>query len=664
MMKIQKTKSIRTRFLRSFLLVSLIPLLVVATIQYFFALNLLVQGEEQTLQHVTEGRSQGINEWMKGKVNEVRLAAQSEEITSLDPAKQLALANKVKALDDLYEAAVFIDIEGVVRAHTTEKQINNQSLWEREYFQDGLKGKETVTNILVSNVSGNRMFTISVPVYNEAQSVIGVFIATVNFERLVGEFFKEDDLSRTMLVDSANTIQMHPNKELIGSTIEDAYANSDWLQFITQGKKQASYETLALENDQTLIFAAPIEVSNYGLYTMASKKEVESVIIPMQTTCSIIIVLSMLIITLIAIYRARTFSQPVVEVSQHLQAIAAGDLTHAKITVRTRDEIGQLGGSLNTMHSNLEELIVKIRQSSKQVSESAQHLETSADQSNIASDNIAQTIENIALGAETQMTSVDRTVELTEELAIKIGDIVKDAASTSNLSNKALHKAEEGNDIIQLTVKQMESIFTTMQGLSTAISEMGQRSREIDQIVEVISTISEQTNLLSLNASIEAARAGEQGKGFAVVANEVRVLAEQSAESAHKITRLISNIQTATNESLIMMEKGQKEVEKGVQIAHNAGQLFQEIRSELDEVTKKTVEVSSFAHDVQTNATNVNNSIHGITTVSHKTLNSTQAVAAQSEEQLASVQEITASAHGLSDMADELNDMIRKFKVK
>ena len=285
-------------------------------------------------------------------------------------------------------------------------------------------------------------------------------------------------------------------------------------------------------------------------------------------------------------------------------------------------------------------------------------------ESNTASDNIAQTIESIAVGAESQMNSVDRTVQLTEELATKISEIVAHAQATSNLSNKALHKAGDGNEKIQLTVKQMESIFTTMHGLSTAMSEMGQRSREIDQIVEVISNISEQTNLLSLNASIEAARAGEHGKGFAVVANEVRVLAEQSAESAHKITQLISNIQLATNESLLMMEKGQKEVANGVQIAHDAGQLFQEIRSELDEVTKKTEEVSTFANDVQANTTNVTDSIHDITAVSRKTLDSTQAVAAQSEEQLASVQEITASSHSLSDMADDLNDMIRKFNVK
>ena len=378
-MKIQKTKSIRTRFLRNFLLVGLIPLLIIATIQYFSALNLLVQEEEKALQHVTEGRAQGLNEWIKGKVNEVRLAAQSEEITSLNQAKQLTLAKRVKALDEVYEAAVFIDKDGIVRAHTTEKQINSQSLWEREYFQDGLKGKETITNVLVSNVSGNRMFTISVPVYNDQQSVTGVFIATVNFDRLVEKFFKNDDFTNTMLLDSANTIQMHPNTELIGVTLDDAYANSDWVNFIAQGKEQASYKTLDSENDQILVSSAPIEAANYGLYTMASKNDVESVIIPMQTTCSIFIVLSIIAIILVALYHARRFSEPIVEVTHHLQAIATGDLTQEKMTVRTRDEIGELGQNLNLMQDNLEELIVKIRQSSKQVSESAQHLETSAD---------------------------------------------------------------------------------------------------------------------------------------------------------------------------------------------------------------------------------------------------------------------------------------------
>ncbi|MGG3921768.1 methyl-accepting chemotaxis protein, partial [Geobacillus thermodenitrificans] len=203
----------------------------------------------------------------------------------------------------------------------------------------------------------------------------------------------------------------------------------------------------------------------------------------------------------------------------------------------------------------------------------------------------------------------------------------------------------------------------TVEQLAEVIKGLGRRSEQIGSIIEAIRNIAAQTNLLALNAAIEAARAGEHGRGFAVVADEVRKLAEQSAESARQIAELIAAIQEETAHAVQSMESVVNEVTAGTGVIRTSGETFSQIRAAVDEVAKQIRDVSASVSEMAASSEQIVRSVQLVADVAESTSAGTQEVSAATEEQLASMEEISASAASLSKMADDLQAIVRKFSL-
>lgn len=211
--------------------------------------------------------------------------------------------------------------------------------------------------------------------------------------------------------------------------------------------------------------------------------------------------------------------------------------------------------------------------------------------------------------------------------------------------------------------EQMIHIEKAVTNSAEIVANLGERSKEIGQIVDTISGIAGQTNLLALNAAIEAARAGEQGRGFAVVAEEVRKLAEQSQEAAKHIAVLIGEIQEDTQHAVSAMADGTQEVQRGTEAVNTAGKAFLEIAGLIETVSGQVGDIAAAIQQMAGGSQQLVSSVKDIDTLSRDIAEQTQTVSAATEEQTASMEEIASSSHELAQMAEKLQTAIAKFRI-
>lgn len=379
---------------------------------------------------------------------------------------------------------------------------------------------------------------------------------------------------------------------------------------------------------------------------------------------AIIGVASLLIGALVAYVIGRMISLPVAAVAQSASRIAAGDLTGEPIVVRNKDEIGDLAQAFNIMSANLRTLIHQVGDSAERVAASSEELTASTEQTATATEQVAITMGEIATGMDTQVRMASDGFQTMNELTTGFQQVTENTLHMSEKATKVSVKTISGSESVQSAIGQMNSIQGTVSNLSVVIQELSRHSQDIVKMVDSISEISAQTNLLSLNAAIEAARAGEQGRGFQVVATEVRKLSEQSALSANQIVPLVASIEKGMRNAAESMVAVSAEVQEGIALVHQAGATFDEIREAVGSVAGQTQEVSASIEQMSTGVEQINRSMKTIMEVTETGAAGTEEVSASSEEQLSAMQEIASAANDLSLMAEQLQQTVSRFKVQ
>lgn len=322
----------------------------------------------------------------------------------------------------------------------------------------------------------------------------------------------------------------------------------------------------------------------------------------------------------LAFFVTRSITSPIRATMNGIQLLADGDFTQ-NITVKAKDEIGELVQAVNRTREQLKKLVGEIVEAAKALAAHSQELAASAEEVSATVEEVASTTNEVAAMAEKSLENANET----------LGE-----------SRKVVEVAESGGKTVKQTVDKITSISESTARVNDSIQDLGELSTKIGNITDVITGIADQTNLLALNAAIEAARAGEQGRGFAVVAEEVRKLAEQSADAAREISQLINHIRSGVDTAIRSMEQGTADVNEGVGLASDAGNALQGI---IQAINQNIVLVEE------------------ITLGARQTSEGTQQLSASNEQVTSTIQQVAGATQELADIANKLQTSVARFKV-
>ncbi|WP_246399505.1 methyl-accepting chemotaxis protein [Geomonas silvestris] len=325
---------------------------------------------------------------------------------------------------------------------------------------------------------------------------------------------------------------------------------------------------------------------------------------------------------------------PIRDLAEKAKEIAAGNLD-IDIEQTSRDEVGQLGGAFSVMTRNLRDLIGRLADTSLRLAAASQQLKATSEQISVATEQVAAQAGTVAVASE--------------EMAATSSDIANNCHLAADSAQQAASTTEHGFTVVAKTVEGMRKRGEEAKANAENIASLGERSDQIGMIVATIEDIADQTNLLALNAAIEAARAGEQGRGFAVVADEVRALAERTTRATREIGEMIRAIQSETGSAIVSMEASVKGSEQGVADASQLEDALQAILEQVNNVSTQVSQIATAAEEQTATTSEITNNITQITEVVQDTSRGAQ--------------ESSAAASSLSEKADELQQLIRQFKL-
>ena len=431
---------------------------------------------------------------------------------------------------------------------------------------------------------------------------------------------------------------------------------------IVSAKEIFFTETKSFGED-SYVMTAPLCIDNMKLVLVAPKSDYTGPIdrsIVMSIVMAVLVML-ILCIAMIAIFNRRV-GGPIRHLMEAAGKIAEGDL-RTQIRISSDDEMGNLAHSLEHMVENLKNVIGKVNGMSVQVAAASEELTASSEQSAQAAHQVSESIVSIAEGASTQATEAQNIQQTADEVTMHAKDIAERTQNVMQNASGARSSIISGRTSINEAVLQMQQITKSTDSVEQSIHKLSVGSKKIAEIIDMITSIAEQTNLLALNAAIEAARAGEAGRGFAVVADEVRKLAEESNKSSQQITELVHANQTDMEAAIQASAQGSESVQKGIQTVRSADEVFQSIVGTIDSLVSDIENIASAIRDMAEENENVLRASVTIRDTSGKNSNESQTVSAAMEEQSASMHEIADASRSLAHLAGELQAEMKKFKL-
>lgn len=610
-------------------------------------------------------------EVMSNSTNVERMLQGNNITVRSDDTSYLQTATETYNYSDIFVT----NLEGLVVLSQNSSLIG-VDFSDRDYIQGAINGQVTWSDLFYSDVIEQNSMVLGYPVI-ENDDLIGV-VAIVITQETINDLVHGGVES---LGETGNAYIVNENQVLYSTTMNGDYSENSAL--VEQVDSDATQKlATAIKNDKidfkrtdtyqgylgerVLGANAVIEFgSQYlGMVIEVNEDEVMAQTDTLKRNVILAMVAVLLIVSTLAYIVSKIFVRPITRTSRMIKDIAEGegDLTK-RLQIQTNDEFGELANNFNQFVEKLQILISDISDNASSLSASTTEIAVTIDDNSQTLEVINAKVALINDGINNNSSVIEETNASIEEITNTAEVIAEKASSVSQNSQVVLDATKEGARRLSAANDSVLEVQVISNEMSSVMGRLNGTSQEIGKIVDVITSVADQTNLLALNAAIEAARAGEHGKGFAVVADEVRKLAEDSKQSASDITNLVNDIISEIENANVSVGKEQIQVKESVEHIDKTNSEFEEILLKISVVAENVDMISSMVKDQSKMTADVSKAMEDVTESTLESATATNEITANMETQAAAFEEIAASIQALSSMADMLKEETNKFKV-
>ncbi|HBT20843.1 MAG TPA: hypothetical protein DEA47_05740 [Peptococcaceae bacterium] len=542
-----------------------------------------------------------------------------------------------------------------------------------------------ISNLSKLNEDTSKMTDMYLPsvqlILNADRDLYQVLVAVKDiFETIPGSqewegFIGDIDENYQQVVDRVNDYAKYAvtqeQKELISQheSARDEFRKyiDEYLSVLQKGTPEAKAQAAALEEEINIAFEnarGPLDGLTEASLAQAEETRKRAHEDYREATTMIIafIAAGLIVLIVLSYLMSRSILKPIETAVYFANKLAEGDFREIPSS-SSADELGEMLNALGKGFENLRRLINEVAEASEQVAASSQQLSASAEETTSATEQVASTIQDLSSAAQNQAEKAQNVTETVQEMDAKMQNTAGNLRSIAELAHNTNSASADGSKFVKDAHDQIISIKQKTDETSDVIKGLGQKSKEIAKIVDMITNIADQTNLLALNAAIEAARAGDQGRGFAVVAEEVRKLAEESSNAAEEIAALIGVIGQEAERAVAAMEESTLRVNAGTEVIAKVEEAFRAIASHINELSGKVQEISAATQEIAEGSRNITQAMESLLELTEQATAGLEETASFTEEQNASMEEVASSAEKLAELAQELNKTVEQFRL-
>ncbi|MBB6024782.1 methyl-accepting chemotaxis protein [Paenibacillus sp. JGP012] len=504
--------------------------------------------------------------------------------------------------------------------------------------------------------------SMAMPVHNKQGDLEGVVSGVLLLSTLTDtvEKINLNGLGYSFLIDRNGLLLAHPDAKLVNTSAKE---NSELSPMLADMQSNASGQrSFHYNGEGYLLFYKQIPSTGWVIGSVISEKLAYAEFYQLRNNYILIIGVTLLAVLAGAYWVAALFIKPLKQLHQTSIQMSEGDFT-GRVKAKGKDEFAELGSAFNQMSDQLGTLLRQVTGSAERVHTISEEMQEHTDNTKRIAEQISIATDELAQGSSTQAESVYNGSGRLAEMSDSVGGINDSVEQSVVMMREAGEAMLAGLQAVEHQVMLADGNRHSMDRVGESITLLTDKSQKIEGIVAMIQGIASQTNLLALNASIEAARAGEHGRGFAVVAEEVRKLAEQSADSAKEIIVLLEEIQTASGLSVGEVHAAEQGMEQQVAAVHEMRESFVRIKQSIDGIEKQLKQVSSATTELDDNAGKVAEIISSVAAMSEQSAASTEEVASSTQEQFNYITSIAERSNELAEQSKALAAEVKKFKV-